>query len=85
MFVLFLALIIGPIVAAKFIKINLSLPMQLLQPTGQKNNDTTNIITGSCINGPCPGAVDATGAAASGSAAATSASASFSNFGKLRY
>ena len=51
MFIIFLLLIVGPIVASKFIKGPTNLPMQLLQPTGQDNNDTSNIITGSALNG----------------------------------
>jgi 1,3-beta-glucan synthase len=52
--VVFLALIIGPIVAGKQIKLNVSLPMELLQPTGYSNNDTTAEVTGKCIHGTCP-------------------------------
>jgi 1,3-beta-glucan synthase len=45
MLVVFLALIIGPIVASPIITSStksLSVPMQLLQPVGLKNNDTLN-------------------------------------------
>lgn len=52
--VVFLALIIGPIVAGKQIKLNVSLPMELLQPTGYSNNDTTAEVTGKCVQGTCP-------------------------------
>lgn len=50
MLVIFLALIIGPVVAGPHIG-KFSLPgfienMNLLQPTGQDNNDTTSIPTG---------------------------------------
>jgi len=73
MFVIFLALIIGPIVAAKFIgKIKINLPMQLLQPTGQHNNDTSGMITGSRLNG-AGGSAAVSGGTAAGTAAATSA------------
>lgn len=51
--VVFLALIIGPIVAGKQLKFNLDLPMELLQPTGYTNNDTSASVTGKCI-GTCP-------------------------------
>jgi len=75
MFVIFLALIVGPIVAGKFIGKLPSIPMHLLQPTGINNNDTSNSVTGSALNGL--GAKITGGAAAtsgSGSAAATTAS-----------
>lgn len=42
MVILFVALIVGPIVAGKFIPTTLSskIPMNLLQPTGQDNDNT---------------------------------------------
>jgi 1,3-beta-glucan synthase len=42
MVILFVALIVGPIVAGKYIPSSLSskIPMQLLQPTGQNNDNT---------------------------------------------
>ncbi|KAI9822337.1 MAG: 1,3-beta-D-glucan synthase [Pycnora praestabilis] len=64
MLVIFLALIVGPIVAGKFLTTLPSIPLNLLQPTGQNNNDTSNVITGSALNGIVAGAT--------GSAAATS-------------
>lgn len=69
MFIIFMALIIGPIVAGKYLG-NLSIPLQLMQPTGLNNNDTSNRVTGSALNGL--GAA----ASASASAAATSSSSS---------
>ncbi|KAJ4348188.1 1,3-beta-D-glucan synthase [Didymosphaeria variabile] len=53
--VVFIALLVGPVVAGKFLKLNIDIPMDLLQPTGQNNNDTTSSVTGTCINGACPG------------------------------
>ena len=47
MFIVFLALIIGPIVASKFMGKLPSIPLDLLQPTGLNNNDTSNAVTGS--------------------------------------
>ena len=67
MFIIFLCLIVGPIVASKFIGKPPSLPMNLLQPTGQDNNDTTSEITGGGINLPA----GATGAATSAAATTT--------------
>jgi 1,3-beta-glucan synthase len=53
--VVFLALIIGPIIAGKWIDFKLEgLPFEIMQPSGFSNNDTTNTPTGSCIHGPCP-------------------------------
>jgi 1,3-beta-glucan synthase len=52
--VVFLALIVGPIVAGKQIKLKINLPMELLQPTGYSNNDTSDQVTGSCIAAVCP-------------------------------
>lgn len=77
--VVFLALIVGPIVAGTKFKLDLpSLPMDILQPTGYSNNNTNALITGSCIQDNCPpyrggpaktGGAD--GTADSGGAAAT--------------
>ena len=66
----FAALIAGPIVAGKFLKMSISIPMDLLQPTGLNNNDTSGQVTGTCVNGACPGG---DGAAATGGAVATAA------------
>ena len=69
MFIIFMALIIGPIVAGKYLG-KLDIPLQLLQPTGLNNNDTSNRVTGSALNG--------LGAAASASAGAAATSSSSS-------
>ena len=83
MLVIFLALLIGPIVAGKFINTkSIKLPMQLLQPTGQNNNDTNGMITGPRINA-AGGAATAKGSAAATSAA--SAASTSLNIGKYRY
>lgn len=51
MLVIFVALIVGPIVASGFMG-NLSFnPMNLMQPTGQDNNDTTEEETGTGVAG----------------------------------
>lgn len=68
MFIIFMALIIGPIVAGKYLG-SLGIPLELLQPTGLNNNDTSTAVTGSALNG-------LGGAAASATAAATSSSSS---------
>jgi 1,3-beta-glucan synthase len=72
MLVVFLALIVGPIVASPQITSgtkNLNVPMQLLQPVGLINNDTLNDTQ--------------TGTGAPGRAAATSALTTGTN-GKVR-
>lgn len=67
MFIIFLLMIVGPIVASKFMSNDFSgIPMNLLQPTGQNNNDTSSERTGSALNGLSANT-------AGGGAAATSA------------
>jgi 1,3-beta-glucan synthase len=88
--VVFLALLVGPIVAGKQIDISSfakSIPMEILQPTGYNNNDTSGgSPTGRCLQLHCPlfeggdatGAGDSTGGAtgaADATAAATTAAA----------
>jgi 1,3-beta-glucan synthase len=54
--VVFIALLVGPVVAGKFMKLDIAIPMDLLQPTGLNNNDTTSSVTGRCRGGmQCPG------------------------------
>ena len=67
MFIIFMALIVGPIVAGKYLG-KLNIPLDLLQPTGQNNNDTSNRQTGSAL------VKGLGGGAATASAAATSSS-----------
>ena len=75
LFVVFVALIAGPAVAGRFMKMSAStIPMNLLQPTGLNHNDTSNQITGSRINNAGGDAPVATG---SGAAAAPSGGARF--------
>ena len=51
MLLLFVLLIAGPIVASRFISSLPSIPLELMQPTGQNNNDTSDVVTGSALNG----------------------------------
>ena len=51
MFIIFLCLIVGPIVASRFLTSLPDIPMDLIQPTGLNNNDTTSEVTGSALNG----------------------------------
>ncbi|KAL2356035.1 1,3-beta-glucan synthase component-domain-containing protein [Cryomyces antarcticus] len=48
MLVIFIALIVGPIVAGKYLG-GISIPMNLLQPTGLNHNDTNNLFTGTAL------------------------------------
>lgn len=49
-FVVFLALIVGPSVAGNYLlKANFKIPMDLSQPLGLNNNDTSSTITGSDV------------------------------------
>lgn len=48
MLVVFLALIVGPVVAGKYLP-KLPVPLDLLQPTGLDNNDTLASVTGSAL------------------------------------
>ena len=83
MLIIFLCLIIGPIVASRFIKNLPKIPLDLMQPTGQHNNDTSSIITGARLNGAGgaeTGSSGGSGAATSSGAASTSTSGSDSKF-----
>jgi 1,3-beta-glucan synthase len=74
--IVFLCLIVGPIVAGKFLKLDIgsSIPMQIMQPTGYSNNDTSATVTGRCIQDKCPeyqGGDSTGGGGADSTAAAT--------------
>lgn len=73
MFIIFLALIVGPVFAGKYIKHLPSIPMQLLQPTGQNNNDTSGVTTGKGLDGLGAAGSGAAATSDSGAAATTSA------------
>lgn len=67
--VLFIVLFFGPLIAARFFdfgSLGKGLPLDLLQPTGQNNNDTNASITGSNLVNFGDGAA-ATGGGDSGS------------------
>lgn len=55
--VVFIAVMVGPVVAGKYVPSSLltSIPMDLVQPTGLNNNDTKESTTGTCLLGACPG------------------------------
>lgn len=77
MLVIFLVLIIGPVIVRNYIHSLPSIPLNLMQPTGQNNNDTTNKETGNGLNG----VIAASGAGGGGGsgAAATTASNPFAS------
>merc|ERR1711939_615541 len=75
--ILFLVLIIGPVFVRKYVTNLPSIPLDLLQPTGQDNNDTTSQITGSALHNFGQGAA-ATGGD-SGQAVTTAAAAASSS------
>ena len=88
MLIIFLCLIIGPIVASRFLKKLPKIPMDLMQPTGQNNNDTSSIITGARLN--VAGGAGATGdelaATATGTDSAAAATDTAADFiGRFRY
>jgi 1,3-beta-glucan synthase len=85
LFILFLVLIIGPVIVRQFISINLSIPLELLQPTGQNNNDTSASATGSSLIGGGAAASAGGGGGGGGSVATTAVAAASSgiNFGSL--
>lgn len=59
MLIIFVALIVGPIFAGKFLNNLPKIPMDLMQPTGKDNNDTTNEETGTRSADPVASATDA--------------------------
>ena len=78
MLVIFVALVVGPVVARRYINIPGGIPMDLLQPTGQNNNDTLGRTqTGTALLGGGAAATGGNGAAAGtadGGAPATTSS-----------
>jgi 1,3-beta-glucan synthase len=86
MLVVFLCLIVGPVVARKFVNIPKGIPMDLLQPTGQNNNDTLgHSQTGTALLG---GGVAATGGGGGGATATdggAAAATTSSPFNRARY
>jgi 1,3-beta-glucan synthase len=75
MLVVFLVLIIGPVIVRNYIHSLPSIPLNLMQPTGQNNNDTSNKATGNGLNGVIGGAATSGG----NGAAATSNSNPFAS------
>ena len=76
MLVVFLVLIIGPVIVRNYIHSLPSIPLNLMQPTGQNNNDTSNQATGNGLNGILGGG-GATAGGGGGGAATTSNSNPF--------
>jgi 1,3-beta-glucan synthase len=61
MLVMFIVLIAGPLIARRYLTGLPSIPMDLVQPTGQDNNDTSSSETGTALLG---GATDTAGSRA---------------------
>ena len=61
MFVLFIVLIVGPIVASKFVNFKLDV-MELQQPSDWNNNDTSGSDTGTAVGGAAASATASPGA-----------------------
>lgn len=79
--VVFLALIVGPIVAGKKLNFALpTLPMEILQPTGYNNNNTNAKVTGNCIQAKCPEFQGGTAAAAAADADSTGSANKFRRY-----
>lgn len=77
LFVIFIVLIVAPMVAGKFMNLKVdTLPMNLMQPTNLKNNDTTSQTTGTAVAGE----TDAAAATSGGSAASSAAARRFAHF-----
>ncbi|THW56617.1 1,3-beta-glucan synthase component GLS1 [Aureobasidium pullulans] len=76
LFVIFIVLIVAPMVAGKFLDLPVTtLPMNLMQPTNLKNNDTTSQTTGTAV----AGATDAAGTSG-GSSESSAAARRFAHF-----
>lgn len=75
--VVFILLFFGPIIVSKFLPLSTfgNIPLELLQPTGQWNNDTFSSVTGSALNGLGDGS-GATGGGGGGGGGGASATAS---------
>jgi 1,3-beta-glucan synthase len=73
MLVVFLILIVGPVIVRNYIHSLPSIPLNLMQPTGQNNNDTSNKATGNGLNG------FVAGGGGGGSAATSSSSNPFAS------
>jgi 1,3-beta-glucan synthase len=85
MLVVFVALIVGPIVAKRFVSIPGGIPMDLLQPTGQNNNDTLGSSqTGTALLGGGAAATSGGGGGGGGNGAAAPAKSS-SPFDRARF
>ncbi|KAK4942493.1 1,3-beta-D-glucan synthase [Elasticomyces elasticus] len=76
MLILFVVLIIGPVIVRNYITDLPKIPLQLIQPTGQNNNDTSGAITGSALHNFGQDATGAADTAAGTTAAATGAASS---------
>lgn len=88
--VAFILLFFGPIIAAKFIDLGTlgkSIPLDLMQPTGQNNNDTFSSVTGSALGnfGGDAAATDDSGSGGGGGGGTTAAAATTTSSGPFNF
>ena len=76
---MFILLFFGPLIVSRFIDLKSfgTIPLELMQPTGQNNNDTFSSITGSALGNFGQGAA-ATGGSGGGDSGSNDAAASSS-------
>lgn len=68
LFLLFIILIVGPVIASKFVDTgSINLPMNLVQPNNWNNNDTSASNTGTAVAGAAAAATSAGAGGNSGS------------------
>jgi 1,3-beta-glucan synthase len=85
MLVVFVALIIGPVVARRFVNIPSGIPLDLLQPTGQNNNDTLGRTqTGTALLGGAAASATAGGGAGAGDGDGSAPAVTSSPFDRAR-
>ena len=86
MLVVFVALIVGPIVAKRFVSIPSGIPLDLLQPTGQNNNDTLGSSqTGTALLGGGAATSGAAGTGRGGGNGAAAPAQTSSPFDRARF
>ena len=76
--IVFILLFFGPLIVSRFIDLGSfgTIPLDLMQPTGQNNNDTFSSITGSALVNFGQGAAAATGGGGGGGGDDSAASSS---------
>ncbi len=87
--VLFVVLFIGPVIVRKYINSLPTIPLDLMQPTGQNKNDTFSSVTGSVLvpglGGDGSGATATGGSGGGSGSAATTAGSGGDAFGSSAF